>query len=155
MQEWDLVAPDPPRYEYRPSLTAHPFMGLPKFYTGRLQQMRSGKSYLRAHPSWANAGPPDCPSCNEAHETFEYAILDCSAKRPARSRHLQGVTELGPDAPIWSSGALLAALTRFTRCPATAIPTGMFSRPSCWADSVSSHSSKVLSFRYFLWSQES
>jgi len=71
MEEWELVAPVPPRYEYRPSLKPHPFMGLSKFDAGRLHQMRSGKSYLRAHPSWDDDGPPTCPSCAEAPESFE------------------------------------------------------------------------------------
>ena len=92
MEEWELAAPDPERYAYRPSLKRHPFMGLPKFDAGRLHQMRSGKSYLRAHPSWDDDGPTTCPSCSEAPETFAHAILRCPAKEPARTRHLQGVT---------------------------------------------------------------
>ena len=154
MEEWELAAPDPERYAYRPSLKPHPFMGLPKFDAGRLHQMRSGKSYLRAHPSWDDDGPSTCPSCSEAPETFEHAILRCSAKEPARTRHLQGVTELGPDAPVWSSAALLGALARFIRSTATAFPPGMFSRPSSSAGSVSSRSSNVVSFGYFMSSQE-
>jgi len=155
MEEWELVAPDPPRYEYRPSLKPHPFMGLSKFDAGRLHQMRSGKSYLRAHPSWDDDGPPTCPSCAEAPESFEHAILHCSAKRPARIRHLQAVTELGPDAPVWSSASLLGALTRFMRATATAFRPGMFYRPPSSAGSVSSRSSNVVSFGYFMSSQES
>jgi len=136
-------------------MTPHPFMGLSKFDAGRLHQMRSGKSYLRAHPSWDDDGPPTCPSCKEAPETFEHAILQCSAKMPVRTRHLQGVTKLGPNAPVWSTAALVGALTRFIRSTATAFPPGMFSRPSSSAGSVSSRSSNVVSFGYFLSSQES
>jgi len=51
MEEWDKAAPDPARYPFQPSLKPHPFMGLDKFTAGRLHQMRSGKSYLRGHPS--------------------------------------------------------------------------------------------------------
>jgi len=51
MEEWEDAALDSRRYAYRPSLKPHPFMGLSKFDAGRLHQMRSGKSYLRAHPS--------------------------------------------------------------------------------------------------------
>jgi len=51
MKEWEEAAPDPARYPYRPSIKPHPFMGLDKFSADRLHQMRSGKSYLRAHPS--------------------------------------------------------------------------------------------------------
>jgi len=155
MEEWELAAPDPARYAYRPSLKPHPFMGLPKFDAGRLHLMRSGKSYLRAHPSWDDDGPTTCPSCSEAPETFAHAILHCPAKEPARTRHLQGVTELGPDAPVWSSAALLGALAHFVRSTATAFPPGMFSRPSSSTCSVSSRSSNVVSFGYFMSSQES
>jgi len=155
MEEWDLVALDPPRYEYHPSLKPPPCMGLPKFDAGLLHQMRSGKSYLGAHPSWDNDGPPTCPSCGEAPESFEHAILHCSAKRPARTHHLQGVSELGPDAPVWSSAALLGALTRFVRSTATAFPPGMFSHPSSSVSLVSSRSSNVVSFGYFMSSQKS
>jgi len=75
-------------------------MGLPKFDAGRLHQMRSGKTYLRANPPWDDHAPTTCPSCNKAPESFEHAILHCSAKEPARDRHLQGVTELGPNVPV-------------------------------------------------------
>jgi len=155
MQEWEEAAPDPPRYPYRPSLKPHPFMGLNKFAAGRLHQMRSGKSYLRAHPSWSDDAPPTCPSCEEAPETFEDAILRCPAKGPARARHLQGVSDIGPDAPVWSSAPLLGSLSRFISSTATAFPPGMFSRPSSSSGSVSSQSSNVVSFGYFMSSQES
>jgi len=57
IKEWEESAPDPARYPYRPSIKPHPFMGLNKFTAGRLHQMRSGKSYLRAHPSWSDDAP--------------------------------------------------------------------------------------------------
>jgi len=84
--------------------------------------------------------------------TFEHAILRCPAKEPARTRHLQGVLAIGPDAPMWSSAAPLA---RFIRSTATAFPPGMFSRPSSSASSISSRSPNVVSFGYFMSSQES
>ena len=155
MREWEERAPDPPTYEYLPSLKPHPFMGLSKFDAGRLHQMRSGKSYLRAHPFWDDNGPNTCPRCAEAPETFEHAILHCPTKEPARTLHVQGLTGLGPDAPVWHSAALLGALTRYIRSTATAFPPGMFSRPSSSAGSVSSRSSNVISFGYFMSSQES
>jgi len=130
-------------------------MGLSKFDAGRLHQMRSGKSYLPAHPSWDDDGLTTCPSCAEAPETFEHAILHCPAKEPATTRHLQGVTELGPDAPVWSSGALVGALSQYIRSTATAFPPGMFSRPSSSTGSFSFLSSNVVSFGYFMSSQES
>jgi len=130
-------------------------MGLSKFDAGGLHHMRSGKSYLRAHPSWDDSAPTTCPSCEEAPETFEHAILHCSAKRPARILHLQGISDIGPDAPVWSAAALLGAVIRFIRSTATVFPRGMFSRPSSSAGSVSSRSSNVVSFGYFMSSQES
>jgi len=155
MEEWELAPPDPARYAYRPSLNPHPFMGLPKFDAGRLHQMRSGKSYLRAHPSWDDDGPTTCPNCSESPETFEHAILHCSAKEPVRTRHLQGVSVLGPDAPVWSSAALLGAVARFVKSTATAFPPARFSRPLSSTGSISSRSSNVVSFGYFMSSQES
>ena len=155
MEEWEVAAPDPPTYAYRPSLKPHPFMGLVKVDAGRLHQMTSGKSYLRAHPSWDDHAPTTCPSCGEVPESFEHAVLHCSAKEPARTRHLQGVTGLGPDVPVWSSVALLGALTRYIRSTATAFPPVMFSRPTSSAGLISSRSSNVVSFAYFISSQES
>ena len=155
LEEWESAASDPARYAYRPSLKPHPFMGLSKFDAGRPHQMRSGKSYLRAHPSWDHSAPITCPCCEKAPETFEYAILHCSAKRPARTRHLQEVTALGPEAPVWYSAALLGTLTRYIRSTATAFPPGMFSRASFSEGSLSSRSCDVVSFGDFLLSQES
>ena len=110
MKEWKDASPDPARYPYRPSLKPHPFIGLSKFSASRLHQMRSGKSYLRAHPSWDDNTLPTCPRCGEAPEHFAHAILHCSAKEPARTHHLQGVTDIGPDTAVRSSAALLVAL---------------------------------------------
>jgi len=155
LEEWNKAAPDPARYPYRPSLKPHPFMGLDKFSAGRLHQMRSGKSYLRAHPSWDNDIPTTCPSYQNAPEIFKPAILQCSAKEPARTRHLQGILDIGAEASVWSSAALLGALARFIKSKATAFHPGMFSRPTSAASSVSSRSSNVVSFGYFMFSQES
>jgi len=154
MEEWESAALDPAQYTYRPSQKPHLFRGLSKFDAGRLHQMRSGKSYLRAYRSWSDAAPTTCPSCKEDPETPAHSVLHCSAKRPARSRHLQGVADSGPDAPVWNSTAFLGALTRFIRSMATTFPRGMFSRPSSSAGSVSSRSCDVVSFGYFLSSQE-
>ena len=103
IKESEEATPDPSRYPSRPWLKPHPFMGLDKFDACRLQQIRSGKSYLRAHPSWDNDSPPPCPRCKEAPETFAHAILHCPAKQRARTRHLLGVLDMGPNAPVWSS----------------------------------------------------
>ena len=100
MEEWKDQAPDPSRYLYPPSLKPHPFRGLNKFDPGRLPQMRSGKGYLCAHLWWDNHDPTTCPRCKEAPETFEHAILSCPSREPARVRHLEAVTNLGPGAPV-------------------------------------------------------
>ena len=155
MEEWDEAAPDAARYPFRPLLKPHPFMGLDKFSAGHLHQMRSGRSYHCAHPSWDNDAPTTCPKCHSAPETFLHAILHSQAKEPARSRHLQGVLDIGPDAPVWCSAALLGALAPFIKATATGFPLGMFSRPSSSLSSVSSRSSNVVSFGYFMSSQES
>jgi len=152
-KEWEEASPGPARYPYRPSLNPHPFMGLDKFSVGRIHQMRSGKSYLPAHPSWDSDAPTTCPSCQSAPETFEHAILHCPAKEPSSTRHLQVMLDVCPDAPVWSSGALLGALARFIKSTATAFPPGMFSRPTSAVSSVSSRSSNVVSFGYFMSSQ--
>ena len=151
MKEWEAAAPDPARYPYRPSLKAHLFMGLDKFSAGRLHQMRSGKSYLRAHPSRDSDAPTTCPRCQNAPETFEYAILDCSTKEPHSTRHLVGVLDIGPDAPVWPP----ATLPRFIKSTATAFPRAMFSHPMSASSSISSRSSNVVSFAYFMSVQES
>jgi len=132
-----------------------PFMGLHKFHAGRLHQTRSGKSYLRAHPAWDNECPTTCPRCNEAPETLEHAVHSCAAREPARSRHLQGVSDLGPDTSVWSSSSLLTALALFMWSTLTAFPPGMFSRPSLATSSASTRSLNVVSFGYFMSSQES
>jgi len=100
MKVWDEAAPDLARYPYQPSIKPHPFMGLDRFSASGLHQMRSVKGYLRAHPSWDSDLPTTCPSCQSAPETFEHAILHSSAKEPCRNRHLQGVFDIGPDAPF-------------------------------------------------------
>jgi len=116
MKEWEEAAPNPARYPYRPSIKPHPFMGLDKFSAGRLPQMRSGKSYLRAHPSWDSNAPTTCPSCLSAPETFEYAILHWSAKEPPRTRHLLGSLTLapmplsGPRPPSWAPSPASSSL---------------------------------------------
>jgi len=101
-------------------------MGLGKFVSGRIHQMRSGKSYLAAHPSWGNPdADTSCPLCFEAPQTFEHAILACPSSACQRSRLLQGVSDLAPEAPVWSDQQLLIALAEFIRTTATGFPPGM------------------------------
>jgi len=125
LSDWSST-PAPPYYPFPPSTRPHPFMGLGKFVAGRIHQMRSGKGYLAAHPSWGNPdGDTTCPLCLEAPQTFKHAILSCPSSARQRSRLLQGVSDLAPEAPIWSDQQLLIALAEFIRTTATGFPPGM------------------------------
>ena len=119
LSDWSST-PAPPYYPYPPSTRPYPFMGLGKFVAARIHQMRSGKGYLSAHPSWGN---PDadmsCPLSSEALQTFEHVILSCPSSARQRSRLLQGVSDLAPEAPIWSDQQLLIALAKFIRTTAS------------------------------------
>ena len=125
LSDWSAI-PAPTYYPYPPSTHPHPFICLGKVVAGRIQQMRSGKSYLAAHPSWED---PDadatCPLCSEAPQTFEHAILSCSSSACQRSRLLQGVSDLAPEAPILSDQQLLIALAEFIGTTSTCFPPRM------------------------------
>jgi len=125
LSDWSAT-PAPPYYPYPPSTRPHSFMGLGKFVAGRIHKMRSGKSYLAAHPSWEEPeAVTSCPLCSEAPQIFEHAILSCPSFARQRSRLLQGVSDLAPEAPIWSDQQLLIALAEFIRTTATCFPPGM------------------------------
>jgi len=88
--------------------------------------MRSGKSYLVAHPSWSNADADmSCPLYFEAPQTFEHTILSCPSSACQRSRLLQGVSDLAPEAPVWADQQLLIALAEFIRTTTTGFPPGI------------------------------
>jgi len=124
---WTSLAHPPPDYAYFPSLTPHPFMGLPKFLAGRPHQMRSGKSYLAAHPSWYNRDTPStCPRCRKAAETFEHAILHCEARRRLKESLLPALSSLHGASPLWTSNQDITALSRFIALTATGYPPDMF-----------------------------
>ena len=57
LEEWASLFPTPGYYQHPPALSPRPFMGLGKFVAGRIHQMRAGKSYLAAQPTW----PPTRP----------------------------------------------------------------------------------------------
>jgi len=102
--QWRTLAPPPPGYPYPPSLTPHPFMGLPKFLAGRFHQMRSAKSSLSTHPYRFNRDTPSiCPRCHPAAETFEHGILHCEALVPLSPTAL---LPLPPSPPRPASGFL-------------------------------------------------
>ena len=125
MEQWRSL-PLPDYYPYPLHLSPYPFMGLGKFMAGRIDPMRSQKSYLAAHPSWFNAHDSSlCPLCGDEPGTFSHAILGCPAKASAQARHLQGVSSVGPDAPLWSLSSLLVSLAAFIRATGTAFTPHM------------------------------
>jgi len=106
--EWASLFPTAGYYRHPPALQPRPFMGLSKFVVGRIHQMRAGKSYLAAHPTWRSPdADTSCPRCGLEAETFEHAILSCRSRQHSRSRLLHSVTNVGPEAPLWSSLPLL------------------------------------------------
>ena len=76
LAESTSLFPTPEYYLHPPPLHPRPFMGLGKFVAGRIHQMRAGKSYLAAHPTWRSPdADTSCPRCGLEPETFEHAIL--------------------------------------------------------------------------------
>ena len=127
LRQWSTMAPPPTGYIFTPSLTPHPFMGLSKFLAGRIHQMRSGKSYLAAHPSWFNRDLPSLrPRCRASPATFEHAVLDCKSRSRQKELHLPGLISLDADSPIWTSDHLVAALAKFILTTSTCFPPDMF-----------------------------
>ena len=127
LRQWSTLAPPPPGYPYALSLIPHPLMGLSKVLAGRIHQMRSGKSYLAAHPSWFNRDlTSHCPRCRAAPETFEHSILYCKSRSRQKELHLPRLDSLDADSPIWSSDHLLASLAKFIIATSTDFPPDMF-----------------------------
>jgi len=125
LSDWSST-PAPPYYPYPPSTRPYPFMDLGRFVAGRIHQMRSGKCYLTAHPSWDNPdADTSCPLCSEGPQTFAHAMLSCPSSPRQRSRLLQGVSDLAPEAPICSAQQLLIALADFISTTATGFPPAM------------------------------
>jgi len=127
LDEWASLFATPGYYHHPPALTPRPFMGLGMFIAGRIHRMRAAKSYLAAHPTWRS---PDagtsCPHCGLEPETFEHAILSCPSKQHVRRRLLHGVTNVGHQAPLWTSLPLLKRLASFISVPSTGFPPTMF-----------------------------
>jgi len=102
-------------------------MGFGKFMAGGIHQMRAQKCYLAAHPSWSRVDEPrPCLRCCEEEETFSHAILRCQSTSYHRDRLLQGLSDVGPDSPLWSDKQLLLALATFIRATGTNYPPDMF-----------------------------
>ena len=127
LAEWASLFPTTGYYLHPPALSARPFMGLGKFVAGRIQQIRAGKSYLAAHPTWRSPdADTSCPRCGLEPETFEHAILSCPSRQHSRSRLLHGITDVGPEAPLWSSLPRLKRLATFIGVTSTGFPPTMF-----------------------------
>ena len=102
-------------------------MGLDRFSAGRIHQMRAGKSYLAAHPSWSDDMAPLCPSCEVEDETFHHAILSCRSKSEARRLHLSGASSIAFDSPLWTDKKLLNGLAAYIHATHTNFPPDMLS----------------------------
>jgi len=127
LTEWASLFLIPGYYRHPPTLSPRPFMGLGKFVAGRIHQMRAGKSYLAAHPTWRSPdADTSCPRCGLETETFEHAILSCPSRQQSRLRLLHGVTNVGPEAPLWRSLPLLKRLATFIGVTSTVLPPTMF-----------------------------
>ena len=123
VDHWRPFSPVSAYYTFPLSLSPHLFMGLGQFMAGRIHQMRAQKSYLAAHPSWPNLSPSKlCPLCGDEQETFSHAILHCPAKASAQLHHLQGVSSVAPDSPLWSSPLLLPVLASYIKATGTNFP---------------------------------
>ena len=128
LADWDTQHPTPAYHPYSLRLTPHPFMGLDKFITGTIHQMRSGKSYLGAHPSWWRDLPNDsCPPCGLAPETLAHAILHCPSKSCERSLLLVEATSVDNGSPLWTSSPLLRSFGQFIMATHTGFPPEMYS----------------------------
>ena len=127
LAQWPDFLPTPGYYHHLPALNPRPFMGLCKIIAGRIHQMRAGKSYLAAHPTWRSPdADTSCPRCGLEPETFEHAILTCPSRQGARSRLLHAVSSVSQDAPLWSSLPLLKSLATFISATSTGFPPSIF-----------------------------
>jgi len=126
LQDWATDAPTPLYYDFPPSLSPHPFMGLGKCVAGRIHQMRAAKCYLAAHPSWFDENPdPTCPRCGMKPETFPHVILTCPARSRVRDLLLTDVSALGPDATLWTEPHRIQALGNYITDTKTGFPPDM------------------------------
>ena len=126
LQDSVTNAPTPPDYEYPPSLSPHPFMGLGKFMAGRIHQMQAGKRYQAAPSSWFdNDLDATCPGCGIGPESFQHAILTCLARLGVRNLLLKKVSSLKHDATLWSDPNLIRALGEYISDTKSGCPPDM------------------------------
>ena len=102
-------------------------MGLDKFMTGRVHQMRAGKSYLAAHPTWSTPdADTSCPRSGLELETCKHPILTCLSRQGCHTHLLHGVTSVSHEAPLWSSLSLLKRLATYISVTSMGFPSTMF-----------------------------
>jgi len=130
LAEWASLFPTPGYHLHPPEVSPRPFMGLGKFVAGRIHQMRAGKGYLAAHPTWSSPNAEtSCPHCGWEPETFEHAILSSPSRQHSRSRLLHGVTSVDPEALLWTSLPLVKRLATFIGVTSTGFPPTMLPPP--------------------------
>jgi len=84
------------------------------------------KSYLAAHPSWFNEDSDMTgPRCGTEPETFQHAIITCSARTRVRNLLLKDVSFLGHDGTLWTETHLLRALGEYITHTKTGFPPNM------------------------------
>src|SRR6266566_9579484 len=123
IRDWDKLLPAPPYYKYSTSTTPSKHLKFSKFMAGRVSQMRAHKSYLRAHPSWAQSNSSLCPLCEESDQDFEHAILYCPALSNARELYIPNIDSIGPVSSLWENELQLASLAEFIKTTRTNFPT--------------------------------
>jgi len=127
LAEWASLFPTLGYYLHPPALSSRPLMGLGKFVAARIHQMRAGKSYMAAHPTWRSRDAnTSCPHCGLEPETFEHAHLAYPSRQYRRSRLVHGVTDVGPEAPLWTSPPLLKRLASLIGVTSTGFPLAMY-----------------------------
>jgi len=155
IEDWSRLFPPPAYSLHPPALNPLLFMGMGKFVAAGIHQMRAGKSYLPAHPSWwAPKADTSCPHWGLEPKSFEHAIRTCPSKQGGHARLLRSVPDVGHVAPLWSSLPLLKRLATYISVTSTGFPSTMFSpllpplpRPSPCLPSTRHH----LRFMYFPW----
>ena len=108
-------------YEYSCRLHPLPFRGPNKFIAGRLREKRAHKSSLATHTSgWSDDAHTTCPCCRSDRETYEHAILQCSARSGHMGWFLNPAISLTADSTLWDDKDDLCALSQYL----SRIPTG-------------------------------
>jgi len=124
IEDWCRLFPPPAYYHHPAALHPRPFMGLGKFNAGRIPLMRSGKSYVAAHPSCrAPEAATSCPRCGLEPETLEHAIITCPSRPGPGARLLHGITDVGHVARLWSPLPLLKRLASYISVTSIGFPT--------------------------------